>query len=62
MCRLYCFALLSGFQGLPKPPKVGKIMAQHFKKAIILHTLGVQVVLSGLQVLTLGIAWQCCCS
>ena len=28
---------------LPKPPKVGKIMAQNLQKAIILHTFGVQV-------------------
>ena len=28
---------------IPKPPKVGKIMAQNHKKAIILHTFGVQV-------------------
>ena len=28
---------------LPKPPKVGKIMAQHLQKAIILCTFGVQV-------------------
>ena len=28
---------------LPKPPKVGKIMAPYPEKAIILHTLGVQV-------------------
>ena len=27
----------------PKPPKVGKIMAQNLLKAIILHTCGVQV-------------------
>ena len=30
-------------RALPRPPKVGKIMAQYLKKAIILHTLGVQV-------------------
>ena len=28
---------------LPKPPKVRKIMAQYRKKAIILHTFGLQV-------------------
>ena len=30
---------------LPRPPKEGKIMAQNPKKAIILHTFGVQVVI-----------------
>ena len=32
--------------GLPRPPKVGKIMAQNLEKAIILHTFGVQVFLT----------------
>ena len=30
-------------EAVPKPPKVGKIMAQNLYKAIILHTFGVQV-------------------
>ena len=30
-------------RALPRPPKVGKIMAQYLKKAVIPHTLGVQV-------------------
>ena len=33
-----------GFQAIPKPPKVGKIMAQHLEKAVILHTFGVQAI------------------
>ena len=35
---------------IPKPPKVGKLMAQDPYKAVILHTVGVQVGVSGLGV------------
>ena len=42
------FVLVSGtafgpLQFQPRPPKVGKIMAQNLSKAIILHAFGVQV-------------------
>ena len=39
--------VLLGGSCLPKPPTVGKTMAQNRQKAIILHTFGVQVVISG---------------
>ena len=30
-------------RSVPKPPKVGEIMAQYLQKAMILHAVGVQV-------------------
>ena len=35
--------MVAGNYTLPKPPKVGKIKAQHLLKAIILHTFRGQV-------------------